>query len=97
MIAQSIVLALLLAGLLASVSVGLTLQAGVTRIFNFAHGEIVMLGAYTVYYLNPVFRYDGKDIPKYSATVDVMKTWIWRVAFVLAIVAFVFIRNRIKR
>jgi branched-chain amino acid transport system permease protein len=52
MIVQSIFLALLMAGLLASVSVGLTLQAGVTRIFNFAHGEIVMLGAYVVYYLH---------------------------------------------
>lgn len=52
MILQSVVLALLMAGLLASVSVGLTLQAGVTRIFNFAHGEIVMLGAYTVYFLD---------------------------------------------
>jgi branched-chain amino acid transport system permease protein len=75
MIAQSIVLALLLAGLLASVSVGLTLQAGVTRIFNFAHGEIVMLGAYTVYYLNPAIGL----LPSIAAAGLFMGVFSWAV------------------
>lgn len=49
-IVQSLILSLLMAGLLASVTVGLTLQAGVTRIVNFAHGDFVMLGAYATYF-----------------------------------------------
>jgi branched-chain amino acid transport system permease protein len=49
-IVQALILALLSAGLLASVTVGLTLQAGITRIVNFAHGDFIMIGAYATYF-----------------------------------------------
>jgi branched-chain amino acid transport system permease protein len=48
---QSLLLALTIAGLYAAVSSGLTLEFGVTKIINFAHGEFVMLGAYVTYFL----------------------------------------------
>jgi len=46
----------LVLGLLYSlVSAGLNLQYGVTRILNVAHGEFLMLGAYTTYFLFILF------------------------------------------
>jgi branched-chain amino acid transport system permease protein len=47
---QTLLLSLTIAGLYASVASGLTLQFGVTRIINFAHGEIVMLGSYITFF-----------------------------------------------
>lgn len=52
---QSLLLALCTAGLYASVASGLTLEFGVTRIINFAHGEFVMLGAFQTYFLYDLF------------------------------------------
>ena len=46
----------------------------------------------TAYYLNPVFRYDGKNIPSYQANVDVAKTWTWRFGFFIVILVLIFIR-----
>lgn len=48
---QSIANGVLIAGLYASVTLGLTLVLGVMGIVNFAHGELVMLGAYNTYFL----------------------------------------------
>ncbi|MFP4037973.1 MAG: branched-chain amino acid ABC transporter permease [Desulfobacteraceae bacterium] len=51
---------LLLGGIYALVAVGLSLQYGVARVLNIAHGEFIMLGAfmtwslYTVFGINPV-------------------------------------------
>jgi len=42
---------LLLGGLYCLMAVGLALAFGVTRIINFAHGEMIMLGAYGAYVL----------------------------------------------
>jgi len=42
---------LLLGGLYCLMAVGLSLAFGVTRIINFAHGEMIMLGAYGAYLL----------------------------------------------
>ena len=39
-------------------------------------------------YLNPILRYDGLSIPRYSATVDLGKTWLQRI---LIIVSFSFV------
>ena len=48
---QTVLLAITIAGLYASVASGLTLEFGVTGIVNFAHGEFVMLGAFLTYFL----------------------------------------------
>ena len=49
---QLVVNGLLLGGMYAIVSVGLTLIFGVIRVANFAHGELLMIGMYAVYLLN---------------------------------------------
>lgn len=48
---QITVLALAVGALYAAVAAGLTLEFGVSRIINFAHGEFVMLGAYITYFI----------------------------------------------
>ncbi|MHB0979334.1 MAG: branched-chain amino acid ABC transporter permease [Thermoleophilia bacterium] len=42
---------LLLGGIFALVSVGLTLQYGVARVLNVAHGEFIMVGAFVTFWL----------------------------------------------
>lgn len=54
-IAQTLLLALTTAALYAAVASGLTLEFGVARIINFAHGEFVMLGAFITYFLNTLY------------------------------------------
>jgi branched-chain amino acid transport system permease protein len=49
---QLVLNGLLLGGMYAIVSVGLTLIFGVIRVANFAHGELLMIGMYAVYLLN---------------------------------------------
>ncbi|MBD5657365.1 MAG: branched-chain amino acid ABC transporter permease, partial [Candidatus Eremiobacteraeota bacterium] len=48
---QLLVAGVLLGGVYALISIGLTLIFGVMRIVNFAHGEFLMLGMYLSYYL----------------------------------------------
>jgi branched-chain amino acid transport system permease protein len=48
---QSFANGLLIAGLYAAVTLGLTLVLGVMGIVNFAHGEMVMLGAYNTFWM----------------------------------------------
>jgi len=55
---QSIANGVLIAGLYAAVTLGLTLVLGVMGIVNFAHGELVMLGAYSTFWL---FTFFGMD------------------------------------
>lgn len=50
-----VVAGLLLGGIYALISVGLSLQYGVARVFNVAHGEFMMLGALSTWSLNQVF------------------------------------------
>jgi branched-chain amino acid transport system permease protein len=50
-LSQTLLLSLTVAGLYAAIASGLTLEFGVTRIINFAHGEFVMLGAFITYLL----------------------------------------------
>ena len=57
-LAQILVSGLLLGGVYALVSVGLTLVFGVIRLVNFAHGEYLMLAMYLTYFL---FQYLGLD------------------------------------
>ncbi len=49
--AQTLVNGLLLGGLYALVAVGLSLVWGITNIINFAHGSMIMLGAYLTFWL----------------------------------------------
>jgi branched-chain amino acid transport system permease protein len=47
-----IITGLLLGGIFALVSVGLSLQYGVGRVLNVAHGEFIMIGAFVTFWLN---------------------------------------------
>ena len=42
---------LMLGGIYGLLSVGLNLIFGVMRVLNFAHGEIIMIGGYTAFWL----------------------------------------------
>jgi branched-chain amino acid transport system permease protein len=50
-----VIAGLLLGGIYALISVGLSLQYGVARVFNVAHGEFMMLGALSTWSLNQAF------------------------------------------
>ena len=47
---------LLMGGLYALIAMGLSLQYGVARVLNFAHGEFIMIGAMTTFTLFTVFH-----------------------------------------
>lgn len=55
MLAQAIASGLLMGGLYALISVGLTLIFGVMRVINFAHGDLMMLSMYLTYWLFTLF------------------------------------------
>jgi branched-chain amino acid transport system permease protein len=55
---QSFANGILIAGLYASVTLGITLVLGVMGIVNFAHGELVMIGAYNSFWLFALFGID---------------------------------------
>jgi branched-chain amino acid transport system permease protein len=66
---QSLANGMLIAGLYASVTLGITLVLGVVGIVNFAHGELVMLGAYTSFWLFTLFGTDPLICVPISAVV----------------------------
>ena len=49
---QVLISGLMLGGIYAMVSMGLTMIFGVVRVINFAHGEFLMIAMYLVYWLN---------------------------------------------
>jgi branched-chain amino acid transport system permease protein len=57
-IVQLIINGLLLGGMYALISIGLTLIFGVLEIINFAHGEFLMLGMYASYWLFQLYGVD---------------------------------------
>ncbi|MGF1608517.1 MAG: branched-chain amino acid ABC transporter permease [Kiloniellales bacterium] len=61
---QTVVNAVYAASFMALIAVGLVLIFGVMGVINFAHGEIYMLGAYTVVYL-----YADNALPFYMAVI----------------------------
>src|SRR6201995_2893691 len=57
-IVQAVINGLLIGGIYALVSIGVTLIFGVVKIVNFAQGEFVMLGMYISFYLASQFGID---------------------------------------
>ncbi len=55
---QAIINGLLLGGVYAAYSAGFSLIFGVMGVVNLAHGELIMLGAYTTYWLFDLFQLD---------------------------------------
>lgn len=55
---QLIVNGLLLGGIYALISIGLTLIFGVVRVINFAHGEFLMLSMYITYFCHVLFGFN---------------------------------------
>src|SRR5258708_120071 len=57
-VAQAVINGLLIGGIYALVSIGVTLIFGVVKIVNFAQGEFVMLGMYISFFLSSQFGID---------------------------------------
>jgi len=55
---QSLISGILIGGVYALIGIGLTIIFGVMRVINFAHGDLMMLGMYTTYYLFSLFHVD---------------------------------------
>lgn len=55
---QVLISGLMLGGIYAMVSMGLTMIFGVVRVINFAHGEFLMIAMYLVYWLNVMLGMD---------------------------------------
>jgi branched-chain amino acid transport system permease protein len=53
-----VIAGLLLGGIYALIAVGLSLQYGVARVLNIAHGEFIMLGAFVTWSLYTIFGID---------------------------------------
>jgi hypothetical protein len=53
----------------------------------------------SIYFLNPLFRWDGIRMTYYKPSVNVLKTWVWRSAFIiilLIIITSVMIHTKTK-
>ena len=57
-VAQAVVNGLLIGGIYALVSIGVTLIFGVVKIVNFAQGEFVMIGMYISFFLSSLYHID---------------------------------------
>ncbi len=76
---QIVVDGVLLGGLYAMIAVGLSLIWGVTNIVNFAHGGMVMLGAYVTFWLFHLFGVDPfLSIPVSMAALFVFGLIVYR-------------------
>ena len=61
-LAQAVINGLLIGGIYALVSIGVTLIFGVVKIVNFAQGEFVMIGMYISFFLANQFGIDPHRI-----------------------------------
>jgi len=59
--AQLLISGLLLGGVYALSSIGLTLIFGVMKIVNFAHGEFLMIAMYLSFWLHHLLRIDHPE------------------------------------
>src|ERR1700726_5150366 len=57
-VAQAVINGLLIGGIYALVSIGVTLIFGVVKIVNFAQGEVVLIGMYISFFLANQFGID---------------------------------------
>ena len=48
----------------------------------------------TIYFLNPLIRWDGIRLTYFSPSVNVLKTWAWRLALISLLIILFIIRNR---
>lgn len=55
-VAQNVVFGLSLASILLLIAIGLAITFGVMGVINMAHGEMIMLGAYTAYVIQGLFQ-----------------------------------------
>jgi branched-chain amino acid transport system permease protein len=55
---QAVIDSILLGGIYVLMAIGLSLSFGVTRLINFAHGEVVMLGGYGAFWLFTLLHID---------------------------------------
>ena len=60
MVGQVIISGILSGALYAMVALGLALIFGVMRVINIAHGPLLMLGAYTTYFLYSRGRHESR-------------------------------------
>ena len=72
-LAQAVINGLLIGGIYALVSIGVTLIFGVVKIVNFAQGEFVMIGMYISFFLANQFGID--PIVSLDLVLDEPRTW----------------------
>ena len=86
LIADALLQGILMGLLFALVSLGLTVIFGVMDIVNFAHGEFLMLGMYSVYWANFFFHIDPLVALPVSALVGVLlglASYYWFIKYLL--------------
>ncbi len=86
LIADALLQGILMGLLFALVSLGLTVIFGVMDIVNFAHGEFLMLGMYSVYWANFFFHIDPLIALPVSAVVGVLlglASYYWFIKYLL--------------
>ncbi len=86
LIADALLQGILMGLLFALVSLGLTVIFGVMDIVNFAHGEFLMLGMYSVYWANLFFHIDPLIALPVSAVVGVLlglASYYWFIKYLL--------------
>ena len=58
----------------ALIALGYTMVYGIIRMINFAHGDFIMIGAYTLFYTIPLMVDAG--MPAWMAVVCWLRSWL---------------------
>jgi hypothetical protein len=61
------------------------------------YARIEIQNDHSTMYLNPVVRFDGHAVPRYSATIDVTKTWVQRISCLTVLVIISAFSPRIRQ